>query len=180
MERPLSRQLVKNSIESLIQPVEVTSTSNTTSTATSSTSGSTATEEGSSSESAGAIVATCEDEDGKPCLQVRPIHITHLSIEIASFKLTFICVFVRTCRFQIIQATPLRVLHRRSLLHRSRYIYSLRAIVLSKHFLLLTLVTSAGAYVKEFVHGELGRTNPSLASILQCRVSSCIIYYCTA
>ena len=30
------------------------------------------------------------------------------------------------------------------------------------------LTTSAGTYVKEFVHGDMGRTEPSISSILNC------------
>merc|ERR1712110_242055 len=43
------------------------------------------------------------------------------------------------------QRTPIRVLHRR-------------------------LCTQAGTYVKEFVHGDFGRTTPSLCSIIECDV----------
>ena len=32
----------------------------------------------------------------------------------------------------------------------------------------LHLRTSAGTYVKEFVHGDLGRTRPSVGSLLGC------------
>ena len=34
----------------------------------------------------------------------------------------------------------------------------------------LTLCTQAGTYVKEFVHGDFGRTKPNLCSILGCEV----------
>lgn len=68
---------------------------------------------------------------------------------------------------KIDQWTPLRVLHRRSLLKRVRYIYSYSFIVLDRHFFLLDIVTSAGMYVKEFVHGDLGRTQPNLRSALE-------------
>ena len=41
----------------------------------------------------------------------------------------------------------------------------------SKEFLFkLTLCTQAGTYVKEFVHGDFGRTSPNLCSILDCDV----------
>jgi hypothetical protein len=36
--------------------------------------------------------------------------------------------------------------------------------------LLVDLKTSAGTYVKEFMHGDDGRTTPSLSSILDCGV----------
>ena len=66
---------------------------------------------------------------------------------------------------QITQKTPLRVLHRRSALTRTRHIYSLSAARLNDHYFVLHLTTSAGAYVKEFVHGDLGPTSPSIASL---------------
>ena len=66
----------------------------------------------------------------------------------------------------ILQKTPLRVLHRRSLLTRTRYISQLRATLLNEHYFILSLVTSAGTYVKEFVHGDFGRTSPSISDIL--------------
>ena len=34
----------------------------------------------------------------------------------------------------------------------------------------LTLATQAGTYVKEFVHGDFGRTEPNVAQILGCDV----------
>lgn len=73
----------------------------------------------------------------------------------------------RAC-LRIAQLTPLRVLHRRSLLNRPRFVYDLRATLINSHFFTLDLVTSAGTYVKEFVHGDLGRTEPSIAGALGC------------
>lgn len=37
------------------------------------------------------------------------------------------------------------------------------------HYFNLRLRTQAGTYVKEFVHGDLGRTRPSVGSLLGCR-----------
>ena len=71
---------------------------------------------------------------------------------------------------KIIQKTPLRVLHRRSLLDRPRYIYNIETILLNDHYFIMNLRTSAGTYVKEFVHGDLGRTAPSVCSLLGCQV----------
>ena len=45
---------------------------------------------------------------------------------------------------------------RRSLLVRSRHVYQLRAVYLNEHYFVLSLSTSAGTYVKEFVHGDFG------------------------
>jgi tRNA pseudouridine synthase 10 len=36
------------------------------------------------------------------------------------------------------------------------------------HYFKLTLTTSAGTYVKEFVNGDFGRTVPSVGSLLDC------------
>ncbi|BFU19704.1 hypothetical protein EHI8A_125040 [Entamoeba histolytica HM-1:IMSS-B] len=66
------------------------------------------------------------------------------------------------------QKTPIRVLHRRSLLTRERMIYSLELHPIDGHFGLLELETQAGTYIKEFVHGDLGRTTPNIIELLGC------------
>eukprot|EP00981_Chlorochromonas_danica_P012638 scaffold5237_cov170-Ochromonas_danica.AAC.14 len=71
----------------------------------------------------------------------------------------------RPC-LQLVQKTPLRVLHRRSLIDRVRYVYNIHTVLLNNHFFIMSLDTSAGTYVKEFVHGDLGRTWPNVGSIL--------------
>jgi len=76
------------------------------------------------------------------------------------------------------QMTPIRVLHRRTWARRKRTIYSmslspvslgdfdsLRKEHLDRVFALV-LTTEAGTYIKEFVHGDFGRTEPNLASLL--------------
>lgn len=70
--------------------------------------------------------------------------------------------------FEIEQITPLRVLHRRPLLPRKRTIYKVKAMVDPENpcVLIVDLVTQAGSYIKELVHGEFGRTSPSLSSII--------------
>ncbi|XP_020547511.1 putative tRNA pseudouridine synthase Pus10 isoform X2 [Sesamum indicum] len=72
---------------------------------------------------------------------------------------------------QILQKTPIRVLHRRSPLEREKTIHWMRIerIAGSSQYFLLHLCTQAGTYIKEFVHGDLGRTHPSIGSILKCR-----------
>lgn len=72
---------------------------------------------------------------------------------------------------EISQGTPIRVLHRRSPLERKRVIHwmKIEKIVGSDQFFLLHLCTQAGTYIKEFVHGDLGRTSPSIGSLLACR-----------
>ncbi|CAI5465600.1 unnamed protein product, partial [Closterium sp. Yama58-4] len=66
------------------------------------------------------------------------------------------------------QKTPIRVLHRRSPLTRPRTIYSMRCHLVpsNPHVFLLHLTTQAGTYVKEFVHGDFGRTQPNIGLLL--------------
>lgn len=67
------------------------------------------------------------------------------------------------------QRTPLRVLHRRTQAVRKRSIYDMKVIsMVSPHFFVLELTAQAGTYIKEFVHGDCGRTVPSLSSIFEC------------
>eukprot|EP00052_Salpingoeca_macrocollata_P000492 m.20529 g.20529 ORF g.20529 m.20529 type:complete len:463 (+) comp10576_c0_seq1:163-1551(+) len=66
------------------------------------------------------------------------------------------------------QKTPIRVMHRRSLAVRERTVFDLRVRKIQPQFVRLWLSTQAGTYVKEFVHGDFGRTRPSLGELLQC------------
>ncbi|XP_017126481.1 putative tRNA pseudouridine synthase Pus10 [Drosophila elegans] len=70
--------------------------------------------------------------------------------------------------FEIQQKTPIRVLHRRPLHTRPRTIYSVKAKIQrgNSRALVIDIVTQAGTYIKELVHGEFGRTTPSLSSIV--------------
>jgi len=68
----------------------------------------------------------------------------------------------------VAQKTPMRVLHRRPNLIRQKEAILMEAIPLKPHFFELKVHTSAGMYVKEFVHGDLGRTKPSITSLLEC------------
>eukprot|EP00834_Sanchytrium_tribonematis_P004948 NODE_271_length_11194_cov_0.541595.p2 type:complete len:375 gc:universal NODE_271_length_11194_cov_0.541595:968-2092(+) len=63
---------------------------------------------------------------------------------------------------KIQQQTPVRVVHRRANLVREKLIHSFK---LDGKRLLLK--TSAGMYIKEFVHGDLGRTKPSLRDLIK-------------
>lgn len=69
----------------------------------------------------------------------------------------------------ICQKTPIRVLHRRSLLVRERKVLHMNCELVSEHLFRLNLVTTAGTYVKEFVHGDFGRTTPNVGQLLSCR-----------
>ena len=53
---------------------------------------------------------------------------------------------------------------------RPRTIHEASATQLASRFLQLDLVTQAGTYVKEFCHGDFGRTMPSVGSLLGCDV----------
>ncbi|CUF97571.1 Hypothetical protein, putative [Bodo saltans] len=64
------------------------------------------------------------------------------------------------------QRTPLRVLHRRSLLDRPKIIHGITCQRVNDHWLMVDLETQAGTYVKEFIHGDNGRTSPSLGELL--------------
>jgi tRNA pseudouridine synthase 10 len=66
------------------------------------------------------------------------------------------------------QQTPVRVLHRRAALTRPRPVFALAARPLPGHgrAFVLDLRCGAGTYVKEFIHGDFGRTQPCLGDIL--------------
>ena len=51
---------------------------------------------------------------------------------------------------------------------RERAVYAMEAKILGPRFLLLDLTTQAGTYVKEFVHGDLGRTTLNVGALLGC------------
>ena len=70
---------------------------------------------------------------------------------------------------EINQITPLRVLHKRVLKERKKTIINLKVLQkINDHFIILEIIASAGTYIKEFIHSDLGRTNPSLKKILNC------------
>lgn len=72
-------------------------------------------------------------------------------------------------KFYLKQWTPVRVLHRRPNLERTRYVEGLRAEVVKPNWVVVYLRTQAGTYIKEFIHGDRGRTVPSLGTLLECR-----------
>lgn len=69
---------------------------------------------------------------------------------------------------EVLQRTPVRVLHRRSLATRRKVVHHMKSQWLNPRYFILHVTTSAGAYVKEFVHGDLGRTQPNVGEILGC------------
>lgn len=71
--------------------------------------------------------------------------------------------------FLLFQKTPLRVLHRRTQIIRERRIFKAYVVrFVSGNFFVLDVIAQAGTYIKEFVHGDNGRTVPNVASILGC------------
>ena len=70
---------------------------------------------------------------------------------------------------RVMQKTPIRVMHRRSLKTREKVILKMRARRINGHYMEVRLVSSGGTYIKEFVHSDFGRTVPSMTSILGCR-----------
>ena len=77
-------------------------------------------------------------------------------------------------RTRITQQTPVRVSHRRADLAREREIVDLHLEEIGEGSFTLVLRTEAGTYVKEFVHGDNGRTRPNLSEALgaPCEVRS--------
>ena len=70
---------------------------------------------------------------------------------------------------KIAQKTPIRVLHRRSLATREKTVHSMHSELVDSHRFKLYLCTQAGTYIKEFVHSDFGRTQPSLGRLLSGR-----------
>ncbi|XP_033733824.1 putative tRNA pseudouridine synthase Pus10 isoform X2 [Pecten maximus] len=63
------------------------------------------------------------------------------------------------------QKTPIRVLHRRPLATRERTVYTMSAERIDDEHFKLNLETQAGTYIKEFVHGDFGRTTPNMNTL---------------
>ncbi|MFN0205341.1 MAG: tRNA pseudouridine(54/55) synthase Pus10, partial [Planctomycetota bacterium] len=70
-------------------------------------------------------------------------------------------------KIQVKQRTPERVAHRRADLDRHRWVEVLSMQQLADTEFLLNVRCEHGTYVKEFVSGEGGRTEPSLSGLLQ-------------
>ncbi len=69
-------------------------------------------------------------------------------------------------RTRIVQRTPTRVAHRRADLKRERSIIYAILEDFQEDKMTLRLRTESGTYVKEFVHGDEGRTEPNLSEML--------------
>jgi len=70
---------------------------------------------------------------------------------------------------KVLQKTPVRVSHRRAMMVRERIVHSTRLARISPTLLVLSIEAGAGFYIKEFVHGDLGRTSPSVSDLFGCR-----------
>jgi tRNA pseudouridine synthase 10 len=66
----------------------------------------------------------------------------------------------------VAQRTPIRVSHRRADKVRERRIKGIEMTMLEGPLLELVIRAEAGSYIKELVHGDQGRTEPSLAGTL--------------
>jgi len=74
----------------------------------------------------------------------------------------------------IAQRTPQRVSHRRADMVRERTVQKLEAELLSPTEAVFDITAEAGTYIKEFVHGDDGRTVPNIAEKLgvKCKVET--------
>ncbi|MCK5773145.1 MAG: tRNA pseudouridine(54/55) synthase Pus10 [Thermoplasmata archaeon] len=68
------------------------------------------------------------------------------------------------------QRTPERVAHRRADLIRERSLHEVDARILDDGKGEVTVLADGGLYIKELLHGDEGRTKPSLASILDLQI----------
>lgn len=71
---------------------------------------------------------------------------------------------------EICQTTPIRVAHRRAALSRAKLLHEVKCLDVPGHpnYFAMWVRSSAGTYIKELVHGDMGRTEPSIASLLGC------------
>jgi len=79
---------------------------------------------------------------------------------------------LKTClqvlgREPIAQRTPERVVHRRADTTRTRRLLSAEVVVVEQERAEIRVTAEAGTYIKEWVHGDHGRTRPSLAERLE-------------
>jgi len=74
---------------------------------------------------------------------------------------------------RLFQRTPIRVSNRRADLVRKRRIKEIRSELIDGNHIKLEMTTEAGTYVKEFISGDEGRTNPSVSSIIG-RKAKCV------
>jgi tRNA pseudouridine synthase 10 len=75
---------------------------------------------------------------------------------------------------EIVQRTPSRVSHRRADRHRRRVVKDACVVSWTAAEAVLSITAETGTYIKELVHGDQGRTRPSVAELLgvACAVKS--------
>ncbi len=71
----------------------------------------------------------------------------------------------------LMQRTPKRVLIRRSDLIRKRRIKLLEPEWIDSHTIKLRILSESGTYIKEFISGDEGRTQPSISSLLKTKAT---------
>lgn len=71
----------------------------------------------------------------------------------------------------IVQRTPIRVSHRRADLSREKRIFSINGKWLDDHAAEFTITAQGGAYIKELLSGDEGRTRPSISEIFGVQVT---------
>lgn len=64
------------------------------------------------------------------------------------------------------QETPTRVSHRRAAKTRTRTVYAIEGTLQDEHSAVIEIHGEGGLYIKELLHGDEGRTTPSLAGLL--------------
>jgi tRNA pseudouridine synthase 10 len=64
------------------------------------------------------------------------------------------------------QKTPIRVAHRRAMMVRERIVHRTVLAEVSPTLFILWVDAGAGFYIKEFIHGDLGRTTPCVSELL--------------
>lgn len=64
------------------------------------------------------------------------------------------------------QKTPFRVLHRRTSMVRDKFCHKLKIKRINDFCYLVFVLSSAGTYIKEFIHGDLHRTTPSFGDLI--------------
>jgi tRNA pseudouridine synthase 10 len=75
----------------------------------------------------------------------------------------------------VAQFTPSRVEGRRAKLERQKKVTLLNAIRISDKELVISLKTSHGTYVKEFISSDNGKTNPSISSMLKTKCTCALL-----
>ncbi len=67
---------------------------------------------------------------------------------------------------ELMQRTPIRVSHRRADKIRRKKIYKMDVLSFNNNYVEVKIEAQGGAYIKEFISGDSGRTKPSIAEYL--------------